>query len=268
MRQALARAKVLRMGAAILSRVVDALLPRLCLSCDAIVATPGLCAACWARQRWLAPPHCAACGLPAGAEGEAMAPGWTCAACTVRRAAPRRTRAALRYDAASRELALRLKHADALHAAPGFATWMRAAGAELLAEADLLAPVPLHWTRLAWRRFNQAAVLARLVARGSGHECIPDLLVRRRRTAPQGGFGRAARRRNVAAAFAVAARHRAALAGRRVLLVDDVLTTGATLEACAAVLLAAGAAGVDALVLMRVARGPRLQALERSAALV
>jgi predicted amidophosphoribosyltransferase len=168
MRPALARARVLRMGAAILSRVVDALLPRLCLSCDAIVATPGLCAACWARQRWLAPPHCAACGLPAGAEGEAMAPGWTCAACTVRRAAPRRTRAALRYDAASRELALRLKHADALHAAPGFAAWMRAAGAELLDEADLLVPVPLHWTRLAWRRFNQAAVLARLVARGAG----------------------------------------------------------------------------------------------------
>ena len=252
------------MGDGLVSRILDALLPRLCLSCEAIVATPGLCAACWSRQRWLAPPGCAACGLPPGPGEEALAAGWTCTACTGRRAAPARLRAALRYDAASRGLALRLKHGDALHAAPCFAAWMRAAGAELLAEADLLVPVPLHWTRLAWRRFNQAAVLARLVACGSGRDCIPDLLLRRRRTAPQGGFGRVARRRNVAGAFEVAARHRAALAGRRVLLVDDVLTTGATLEACAAALAAAGAAGVDALVLMRVARGPRLRALERT----
>ena len=126
------------MGDGLVSRILDALLPRLCLSCEAIVATPGLCAACWSRQRWLAPPGCAACGLPPGPGEEALAAGWTCTACTGRRAAPARLRAALRYDAASRGLALRLKHGYALHAAPCFAAWMRAAGAELLAEADLL----------------------------------------------------------------------------------------------------------------------------------
>lgn len=230
---------------------LDAVLPPLCLVCDDIVATPGLCPACWARLRWIAPPLCTCCGTPFEL-GDAL--GRRCVACGVRDSPLARTRAPLRYDAQSRELALRFKHADRLHAAPCLAAWMVAAGAEMLPDADIVAPVPLHWTRLAWRRHNQAAVLARLVARAAGRRCIPDLLIRRRRTPPQGDLGPEARRRNVSGAFAVAHRHRAALAGRRVLLVDDVLTTGATLSACATTLTRGGAAAVDALTLLRVVK--------------
>jgi ComF family protein len=230
---------------------LDAVLPSLCLICDEIVGTPGLCAACWARLRWIASPLCSACGTPFELGGVAAR---RCVTCSAGAGPLARTRAPLHYDAHSRELALRFKHADRLHAAPCLAGWMAAAGAEILAEADIVVPVPLHWTRLAWRRHNQAALLARLIARSANRRCVPDLLVRRRRTPPQGDLGPEARRRNVSGAFVVARRHRAVLAGQRVVLVDDVLTTGATLMACATTLTRSGAARVDALTLLRVVK--------------
>lgn len=149
---------------------------------------------------------------------------------------------------------LGFKHGDRLHGAPAYGEWLARAGAELLADADLVAPVPLHWTRLARRRYNQSALLANAAARIAGRRCVPDLLVRTRRTPQQGDMGRAARRRNVRRAFCVAAAYTALLPGKRIVLVDDVLTTGATAEACVETLLEAGAAAVDLLTLARVVR--------------
>ena len=131
---------------------------------------------------------------------------------------------------------------------------MARAGAALLADADLLAPVPLHWLRLFTRRYNQAALLASELGGLSGKPAINDLLLRRRRTPSQGGLGALGRQRNVAGAFAVDPRRRRLLQDRRVLLVDDVLTTGATASACASALLRAGAGAVDVLTLARVVR--------------
>ena len=124
----------------------------------------------------------------------------------------------------------------------------------MLDRADLVVPVPLHWTRLFSRRYNQSALLGRVVAKIRGITLAPDLLARCRPTPPQGRLSPSARRRNVAGAFAVKPRHMAAVKDKRVLLIDDVLTTGATAEACAKTLLAAGAAAVDVLALARVVR--------------
>lgn len=147
---------------------------------------------------------------------------------------------------------LRLKYADAAHSAPAFAGWMARAGAEMLMGADLLVPVPLHRWRLLKRRYNQAALLARGIGQISGITMLPDALIRRRATRPQEGLSRAGRRRNVRAAFALRPHYRGRVAGKVVVLVDDVLTTGATLDECARVLLAAGAAEVRVLTLARV----------------
>jgi ComF family protein len=235
---------------------LDAVLPPQCLACGVVTQTAGaLCAVCWAKIVWLAPPLCACCGTPfefdpAPHEAERI----LCAPCLAERPAFERARAVFRYDEASRNLVLAFKHADRTHGAPAFGRWLARAGTELLTEVDIVAPVPLHWTRLAWRRYNQSALLAHEVARASGRPCIADLLRRVRRTPTQGERGRAARRRNVKRAFAVSQRHQAHLAGRRVVLIDDVFTTGATVEECARVLLEHGAASVDVLTLARVVR--------------
>ena len=235
---------------------LNALLPPQCLRCSAVVDAPGrLCGACWAAIEFLAPPHCPVCGFPfefdqPGTDQDAA----LCGACVRRPPDYGRARAVFRYDDASRALVLGFKHGDRIHGAPAYGEWMARAGRELLEGAELLAPVPLHWTRLFARRYNQAALLARALRRESGLPVIADLLLRRRRTPSQGRLNLAARTRNVRGAFAVKPGRRAGLDGRRVLLVDDVLTTGATVEACARVLLRAGAGAVDVLTLSRVVR--------------
>ena len=156
------------------------------------------------------------------------------------------------YDEASKGLVISLKHRDRTEAAPAYGEWLARGAAELVEEIDIVAPVPLHWIRLFTRRYNQSALLAAALARKIERPLVPDLLVRRRHTPPQGRLSPPARRRNVAGAFKIHPARLSALQDRRVLLVDDVLTTGATASACAKVLLRGGAAGVDVLVLARV----------------
>ena len=230
--------------------VLGLLLPRRCLACGATVESDGaLCVECWPQIRFLGPPCCACCGLPFDYDQGA---GAVCAGCAARPPVFDRARAVFAYDAASRGPILAFKHADRIDAAPAFVRMMIQAAGDLLADDPLIVPVPLHRSRLLMRRYNQAAVLAGALARQTGLACVPDLLVRRRRTPSQGGLGAAARRRNVQGAFTVREGRDSGLRGRRVLLVDDVMTTGATVEACARPLLRAGALAVDVLTLARV----------------
>ena len=122
----------------------------------------------------------------------------------------------------------------------------------MLDGADLLVPVPLHWTRLFARRYNQAALLAHAIHAAGGPPVAADWLVRRRRTPPQGRLGPFARARNVRAAFAL--RPGRSVAGKRLVLIDDVMTTGATVEECARVLRRAGASWIGVLTLARAVR--------------
>ena len=235
-----------------LGAAVDAVLPPRCLSCGgAVDRQGGFCPSCWAGFCWLGPPHCAVCGLPFAHDPGADA---LCGACLRKRPLFARARAALRYDDASRRLLLAFKHGDRLHIAPPCAQWLARSGAELLADCDLIAAVPLQWTRLALRRYNQSAVLANALAALTGVPCVPDLLIRVRRTPSQGGLNPAERAANVKRAFRLHPRRRDGVGGRRILLIDDVYTTGATVSECARLLVAGGAARVDVLTLARVTR--------------
>ncbi|HET8726822.1 MAG TPA: ComF family protein [Alphaproteobacteria bacterium] len=231
---------------------LDAVLPPRCLGCGAVVDAQGaLCAECWPRLRFLGPPWCACCGLPFEFD---VGEGALCGACSREKPAFDRARAALAYDDGSRPLLLAFKHGDATHSAPAYGAWLRRVAADLVAETDLIAPVPLHRWRLLRRRYNQAALLALALAREAGRPAVPDLLVRRRATPSQAGRSRSGRARNVQGAFAVRPSRSALAEGRRVLLVDDVATTGATVEECARALKRAGAAAVFVVTLARVLR--------------
>jgi ComF family protein len=238
--------------------VLDVVLPPLCLSCGALVdQAHALCGPCWASQSFIAPPFCRRCGLPL--EGQEATADLTCAVCLARPPRYERARAVLQYGDAARKMILGFKHADRTQAAPAFAAWMARAGAELVAQADLVAPVPLHYRRLLRRKYNQAALLALGIARRGGKPAIVDLLKRQRATPSPAGLNARERRRNVARAIAINPRRAAQAAGKRVLLIDDVLTTGATVDACVRALKGAGAAGVDVLTLARVVRPQRME---------
>lgn len=229
---------------------LDMLLPPVCLTCDAPVAEQHqFCAACHAATAFIVPPLCDACGTPFGPA--AAAP--VCPSCALAPPPWRRARAAMRYDAQSRRVILPLKHADRPDLAPALAKLMARAGAALLDGAEVLVPVPLHRSRLAQRRYNQAALIACALGRLAGRPVLLDGLVRPHPTPPLGHLDGAQRAALVAGAFAVRATRTAAIGGRRVLLIDDVLTSGATAGGCAAALLGAGAASVDVLAAARVA---------------
>jgi len=241
-------------------KLLDVLLPPHCLTCDAQVERQGsFCATCFSGLNLISAPFCARCGVPFAHEGEAdRAPDGAllCTPCLTRAPGFAVARAALRYDEGAKRLILPFKHADRTEMAVPLARLMARAGAEMLAEADLLAPVPAHWRRLIARRYDQAALLAQRLGRLSGRRVVPDLLRRTRATLPLGDKGAAERAALVADAFSVA--RPARVAGKRVLLVDDVMTSGATAEACARALLAAGATRVEVLAAARVP-DPRLR---------
>lgn len=146
----------MRSAASLARSALNAVLPVRCMLCGATVAEGGaLCGACWGEFMFLGSPAYACCGYPFEYEVPVES---LCAACT--RRAPRfdRARAVFAYDDTSRALILSFKHADQTHQAPAFGQWLARAGAALIADTDLVVPVPLH----RWRLFHPALQPGRL----------------------------------------------------------------------------------------------------------
>jgi ComF family protein len=235
---------------AALRAALDVALPRLCAVCREPVEGEGLCAACWSKLSFITRPYCERLGVPFVYDPGA---GILSMEAIADPPAYNRARAAVRFDEVSRALVHALKYGDRLDLAPMMGRWISRAGHEILAEADAIVPVPLHWRRLWTRRFNQSAMLAAAVSAASGIPMVTAALKRVKATVQQVGLSRSERAANVQGAFRVPEQGRAAVAGRRLIVLDDVLTSGATVEGCARALLRAGAKNVDVLVFARVA---------------
>jgi ComF family protein len=235
---------------AVLRTALDLALPPLCPACREPIEGRGLCPACWSKLSFITRPYCERLGIPFVYD---PGPGILSMEAIADPPAYHRARAAVRFDDISRALVHGLKYGDRLELAPMMGRWVSHAGRELLAEADALVPVPLHWRRLWARRFNQSAMLAAAISAESGVPIAAAVLKRVKPTVQQVGLSRSERAQNVQGAFRVSPEGKPAVVGRRLVLVDDVLTSGATVDGCARALLRAGAANVDVLIFARVA---------------
>lgn len=230
---------------------LDFALPARCGGCGSITDLPHqFCATCWPQVEWLGQGGCDVCGLPLEATDVDQ-----CGRCLAQPPIIARSRAAIAYGDVARLLVLRLKYSRKVALATTMARYMR----PLLVDAPdaILVPVPLHWSRLWWRGFNQSGLLAANLARLSGLEHRPTLLRRDRRTRSLKNMTPRQRSLEVKSAFSVDAS--ASLEGRRIVLIDDVLTTGSTSNACARTLLRAGAERVELICFARVVRPALLE---------
>ena len=227
--------------------------PPQCVSCREITAeTATLCALCWRDMPFISRPFCERLGTPFGNDigGTLLSPAAIADPPVFNRA-----RSVAHHDGAARELVHKLKYGDRQELAIAMGRMMTAAAKELLDNATVIVPIPLHWTRLWQRRFNQATALADQIAKHSGLRVEPKLLRRRKRTLRQVGLTKAQRQQNLQGAFHVPDDVKMSLNGQRVLLVDDVMTTSSTANAAARVLLRAGATNVDIVTFARVVAG-------------
>ncbi len=230
------------------------LYPERCVSCgEPVEGMFGLCGACWGKTPFISGAVCDVCGTPLPGDDE---PGecLKCDDCMQINRPWSRGRAALLYKDNARRLVLSFKHGDRLDLANPAAGWMARAIAPIQEQGMLLVPIPIHWTRLLRRRYNQAAILAQALARSTGLEYAPDYLIRPRHTQPHDGMSLNERFGNMQGAIVPHPKRGPKLEGRKVLLVDDVMTSGATFAAAAEACNAAGACDVFALSLARVAK--------------
>jgi len=234
----------------LLQTALSTIYPPRCIGCGDIVDSDfGLCGTCWAGTAFVGGTTCDSCGVPL--PGQVEEGPVDCDTCLNEPRPWAHGRAALAYGGVGRKLVLQLKHGDRQEIARPAAGWMQMASRDMLNDYTLIAPVPLHWTRMAKRRYNQSALLAQNFSELAGLEWCPDLLLRPKRTVSLEGKSKEERLDILVNAIRINPKRKHRIVGRSVLLVDDVMTTGATLAACTQVCCAEGAGQVCISVLAR-----------------
>jgi ComF family protein len=240
-----------RMDSRTIQTALKVIYPPRCLTCSTLVDSDfGLCGSCWRDTKFVSGSICDACGVSLmGGDDDGV---HYCDDCQRAERPWHRGRAALLYKDSGRRIVLGLKHADRQDIVGPASKWMAAAAVDIIRPKMLVVPVPLHWSRLLKRRYNQAALLAQGVARELELSWCPDALQRLKRTLPLDGMGRDQRMSHLSGVLRCHPKRRHRVAGRSILLIDDVMTSGATLSEATRACLDAGAANVNILTLARV----------------
>ena len=228
------------------ANLLDLLCPRSCLGCADLIESEEpcrfLCSSCVAQIQWVQFPFCKKCGLPFFGDLVAVR---ECPNCVALSPSFDEGRAAFLLSGIGQSLVHALKYRGVskvlddlpclLEGSPSFSAFL---------EDAVLVPVPLHTRRFRMRGYNQAALIARALAKIVSGAQYEELLVRSKSTPTQTDLPRGRRLKNVKNAFAPKA-EAVMDVRRRYVIIDDVITTGATLEACSRVLRKAGAIRVD-----------------------
>ncbi len=225
--------------------------PQICPTCLAEVTAYGLCSDCWHQADFISDNACDQCG----GGFDFPLPDRKCQNCVIDAPHFDSGVAAAVYSDPIRKMILALKHGDRQEIAPILGMMMLAKTYPLLQRADFILPLPLHRTRFFSRRYNQSAELAKyLMARGNidKGKMNTRILIRHKRTPPQGKKTKAQRIEAMRNAFSVPAKQQSIVRGSRVLIIDDVMTTGASLSSAAKALKRAGACHVAVSVAARV----------------
>lgn len=237
----------------VLQSSVDFILPPRCLLCyERTVDAHNVCASCWQGLTFISKPQCVKCGIPFE---YGMADNLSCAPCLDKQPEFNQMRSAVVYNDISRHLVLCFKHGDMLQLSKLLSRWMHTAGKEIISRSDILIPVPLHFTRLMWRQYNQAAILSNQIAKLADKNKHNEILTRNRYTPSQGKKTYKERVKNVKSAIQINPKYADLICGKNVLLIDDVYTTGATINECCRILKAGGASSIDVLTFARVVKG-------------